>query len=170
MVSKRLPLHLRNSIAKNTSRRARLILAFVVIALTAGAVVASASSGGLGRLLHVFSWSSGASAITNSAPQKQDAARAAATAKALMVSARSGQTATTLKDGRVVIAGGRDASGQVLSSVEIFDPVTNASTSFGSLMQARESHTASLLADGRVFIAGGSNGEQALRSTEIFDP
>src|SRR5712675_3180289 len=93
MVSKRLPLHLRNSIANNTSRRARLILAFVVIALTAGAVAASASSGTLAKLLFPSSWSIGGNVpLTTASSQQNDkltvAAQAAATTDAQMVGGR----------------------------------------------------------------------------------
>lgn len=59
-------------------------------------------------------------------------------------------TATTLKDGRVVIAG------DTLSSlVEIYDPQTGEFTNLCYLRGIREGHTATLLADGRVALAGG---------------
>jgi N-acetylneuraminic acid mutarotase len=38
------------------------------------------------------------------------------------------------------------------------------------MRQARARHTAALLSDGRVLVAGGTPYDEALASTEIFDP
>jgi hypothetical protein len=83
-----------------------------------------------------------------------------------MTVARAAHTATTLRDGRVLIAGGLDAAGRI---AELFDPTSRTFARTGSLAVARSGHTATLLADGRVLIAGGYNG-QYLNGTEIFDP
>ena len=47
--------------------------------------------------------------------------------------ARTGHVATALSDGRILITGGRDSSGTVLSAAEIFDPATQKSTAIASL-------------------------------------
>jgi len=77
-------------------------------------------------------------------------------------------SATTLADGRVLIAGGYDAyARQATSGASIYDPATGAVTNTGSLLQARRLHTATLLPDGRVLIAGGAPGGA---TAELYDP
>jgi hypothetical protein len=93
---------------------------------------------------------------------------------------RQGSTATTLRDGRVLIVGGWgvDAEGvPVLPSVgQVYDPATGTFTpTRGGLTTPRYNHTATLLADGRVLIAGGAGADfnavqPELASAEIFDP
>lgn len=78
--------------------------------------------------------------------------------------AREHHTSTLLSDGRVLIAGGRNANG-TLSSVEIFDPVTEDFTNAASMSVARYGHAATLLRDGRVMVTGGGT-----TTTEIYDP
>lgn len=90
-----------------------------------------------------------------------------------MIDARINHSATLLKDGRVLIAGGRERSGHILASAELFDPVTRQFTPAGSLQMKRVGHTATLLANGKVLLAGGSDGDfytGALASAELFDP
>lgn len=85
--------------------------------------------------------------------------------------ARVSHTATLLRDGRVLIVGGR---GDTVNAVaEVFDPKTARFSDTGSLGTARYKHTAGLLPDGRVLVAGGSDERDwsgNLRSAEIFDP
>ena len=85
--------------------------------------------------------------------------------------ARSGQTATLLNDGRVLIAGG--GNGGLISGSELYDPKTRTFSETGSLNTPRHKHTAGLLADGRVLIAGGSDARDwhgTMNSAEIYDP
>jgi hypothetical protein len=85
--------------------------------------------------------------------------------------ARISHTATLLKDGRVLIAGGYGDG--VASSAELYDPGSGTFTATGSMGVARCKQTAGLLPNGTVLIAGGSdsrgwNGN--LNSAEIYDP
>ena len=92
-----------------------------------------------------------------------------------MTVARTSHTATLLQDGRVLIAGGStNASlgtpGEILSSAELFDPVSETFVATGSMTTARTGHTATLLPDGRVLLAGGASAYSSLSSAEIYDP
>jgi hypothetical protein len=72
---------------------------------------------------------------------------------------RSEDTTTLLRDGRVLIAGGRECGGASAStSAELYDPATGTFSRTGSMRTPRQSHTATLLADGRVLITGGATG------------
>jgi N-acetylneuraminic acid mutarotase len=82
---------------------------------------------------------------------------------------RSWHSATVLRDGRVLFAGGYSALDQDTATAEIFDPATNTFSFTGSLNAARHMHSATLLPDGRVLvIAGYALGW--LSDAEIYDP
>ena len=74
--------------------------------------------------------------------------------------ARQRHAATLLPNGKVLIAGGLDyigfaAPGNVLASVEVYDPVAGTSRMLASLTTARQRPTATLLPNGLVLIIGG---------------
>jgi hypothetical protein len=86
-----------------------------------------------------------------------------------MTDPRAWQSASTLADGRVLIAGGQKGMhGAYISSAEIFDPLTEKFTAVGSMHVARSNQTATTLSDGRSFIAGGDDGSGKLSSAELF--
>jgi hypothetical protein len=87
-----------------------------------------------------------------------------------MHAAREFHTATLLKNGKVLVIGGRDAEGNALATAELFDPASGRFTPAGSMSTPRESHTATLLDDGRVLVTGGDNGTESLATAELFDP
>jgi hypothetical protein len=98
-----------------------------------------------------------------------------------LAEARYEHTATLLRDGRVLIAGGRqltwDADNNIhaatLSTVELFDPATVTWMSGPALHEARSGHTATLLSDGRVLVLGGFSGsapDGLVHSAEVYDP
>lgn len=94
-----------------------------------------------------------------------------------MSTARSLHVAVTLTDNRVLIIGGSDSTGAILSSCEIYDPTTNLFTPAAPMSTPRMLHAACRLADGRVMVAGGASAldvvnlsVSALRSVEIYNP
>jgi Galactose oxidase, central domain len=87
-----------------------------------------------------------------------------------MTYARSNHVAVVLQDGRVLVAGGTDASGAASQTAELFDPAANSWSAAGPLMAPRSGATATLLPSGQVLIAGGTANGAALNSLELFDP
>lgn len=88
--------------------------------------------------------------------------------------ARLHHTATRLRDGRVVVAGGWSAEGHpggISPSIELWDPVSR-SWRFADrpMQQARQGHTATLLPDGSVLFVGGYTADGMAASAERFDP
>jgi N-acetylneuraminic acid mutarotase len=91
-----------------------------------------------------------------------------------MATPRSQQTATLLQNGRVLVAGGTDATLVPFDSAELYDPATGTWSTTGTMITARRLDTATLLLDGRVAVAGGlaDTGAQnpVLARTETYDP
>jgi hypothetical protein len=87
-----------------------------------------------------------------------------------MTTARDGQTATLLQDGRVLIAGGAYGSGTVLTSAELYDPTTGTFSPTGSMVKIRHNAETVRLLDGRVLIVGGDDGCCVPATAEIYDP
>lgn len=87
-----------------------------------------------------------------------------------LAQARSDASATTLKDGRVLVAGGHDGP-KMFASAEIFDPATGAWTAAAPMPTARTQFTMATLPDGRVLVAGGLEFPGAPSATSLFyDP
>jgi WD40 repeat protein len=82
-----------------------------------------------------------------------------------MTIARSGHSATLLQTGKVLIAGGPDAT------AELYDPASETFIATGSMTVARSGHTATLLGDsalpqhGYVLVAAGGS-----QTAELYDP
>ncbi|HEX5015295.1 MAG TPA: kelch repeat-containing protein [Candidatus Limnocylindrales bacterium] len=91
--------------------------------------------------------------------------------------ARTGHSATRLRDGRVLIVGGycyTDEGLTLRQTAEVWDPATGEWTAAGTLTVPRSGHTAVLLNDGRVLIAGGTGPDgpdtKPIESLEVWDP
>ncbi len=101
----------------------------------------------------------------------------------LMPTERTYHTATLLKDGRVLIAGGMNRMGKALNDAILFDPQSGKFIPTGRMAEPRYNAAAVLLPDGRILISGGastpegyaganqeSHEEQSLDSAELYDP
>jgi hypothetical protein len=83
-----------------------------------------------------------------------------------------GQSAVTLKDGKILVTGGWGTDKRVVE----FDPATGNSRELAPLKISRAEHISTLLQDGRVLLSGGWEGgvtwtgANASYTAEIFDP
>jgi hypothetical protein len=86
----------------------------------------------------------------------------------------SGQTATLLDDGRVLLTGGHHEDIGRFKTGELYDPLTGAFTITGDMAYVRDGHTASLLQNGTVLITGGEStagcAVLSRASVEIYHP
>ena len=89
-----------------------------------------------------------------------------------LATGRYGATAVVLISGKVLLAGGVDSSGNVLSSTEIYDPTTGIWSLSGKMVLARTSYLSTLLPNGNVLVAGGctnANCSAATKAAEIYN-
>ncbi|MDP7040057.1 MAG: kelch repeat-containing protein [Myxococcota bacterium] len=86
-----------------------------------------------------------------------------------MVQQRSHHTATLLEDGSVILIGGR-YEGQVLTSTEIFDPITQTFSAGPFLNTARAGHSAVRIGTMGVAVIGGHSVNATLNSIEFVAP
>jgi len=92
-----------------------------------------------------------------------------------LITPRAHYTLTMLPNGKLLAAGGVDmfstsgtgGAGMLLSSAELFDPLTGIWTVTGSMSTFREYHAATLLPIGKVLVAGNASYSP---SSELFDP
>ena len=85
--------------------------------------------------------------------------------------ARRNQTATTLLNGSVLIAGGYN--GSYVNAPEVYNAGTGSFVPTGDMSVPRRYPTANLLPDGKVLVAGGytnSTAGSTLASAELYDP
>jgi hypothetical protein len=91
-----------------------------------------------------------------------------------MTTKRGSCTATLLRDGRVLFAGGNDGMPGfpiAIASAELYDPTTGMFTPTATMTVARYQHSATLLPSGKVLIAGGlTTGSNPTGTAELFDP
>ncbi|MBH9577059.1 Kelch repeat-containing protein [Inhella proteolytica] len=93
---------------------------------------------------------------------------------ALASPSRLAHTATRLRDGRLLVAGGSSSEGYfggVSPTLELWDPQTGQwRFAARPLQQPRQGHSATLLGDGRVLFVGGFTGTGMAASAELWDP
>lgn len=92
------------------------------------------------------------------------------TAAPALATARSGHSSTLLSSGKILVVGGSGAGGAVLSSTELYDPLSNTWSAGPALPGARTNHTASLLRSGKVLVVGGYDGSGFATTAQLYDP
>ncbi|WP_413568370.1 Kelch repeat-containing protein [Bdellovibrio sp. HCB117] len=90
------------------------------------------------------------------------------TSATAMSAARAYHSAVLLKNGKILIVGGRNTA--TLLTTALYNPSSNSWAAGQSLTKSRKDHTATLLPDGKVVIIGGVDGATELTDTTIFDP
>lgn len=84
---------------------------------------------------------------------------------------RALHSASLMADGSVLVAGGHDAEGRALASVERWMPGEAAWQALPPMRFPRHGHTATLLADGRLLVAGGVGADGVrLTAVEVWEP
>src|SRR5919107_3589944 len=85
--------------------------------------------------------------------------------------ARAAHTATRLRGGDTLVAGGFGVGeGDPLASAELYDATAGSFAQIEPLTAPRQSHTATPLPDGRVLITGGFGIHRAPRPPPNYDP
>jgi hypothetical protein len=89
-----------------------------------------------------------------------------------MKTARDYHTATLLRNGKVLVAGGYSGplGTVVLASTELYDPSTNGWSDAAPMLIPHASHTAALLPDGKVIVASGRSSGGDTVEAETYDP
>jgi large repetitive protein len=124
-----------------------------------------------GRVL--FTGGQDAFSDVNSSAEIYDPASGQFSLTGSLIQGRFGHTATLLENGNVLVVGGySDPSGSTLvSTAELYSPVTGIFSPTSNPNVSRAYHTATLLQSGEVLIAGGQiGGSQTTTSTELYDP
>ncbi|MGH9767201.1 MAG: kelch repeat-containing protein [Blastocatellia bacterium] len=103
------------------------------------------------------------------APRRESNIQPAIVAPSL-TTAREQHIAIQLLNGKLLVAGGRNASG-ALGAAQLYDPATGSWSDTGGLGAARYGHAAVLLQSGKVLVAGGRDTSgNYLASAELYDP
>jgi len=92
-----------------------------------------------------------------------------------MAQPREHFTATALKNGKVLVAGGLSPGADPAGSAALYDPVANSWSPTARMITSRSLHAATLLQDGRVLVVGGAEvpaqpAPAFLNTAEIYDP
>lgn len=111
--------------------------------------------------------------VVSSAESYDPSAGTWSAATNMMSSPRAGASATLLPSGKILIAGGFDASEKALNTAELFNPADGTFVATDNTMtDPRAFHVANLLLDGKVLLVSGltDNNGSASSTADIFDP
>ncbi len=122
----------------------------------------------------VFVSSPGLPGVFLSSAELYDPAVGAWSPTGSLATPRAVHTATLLRNGKVLVAGGQatgDARISALTSAELYDPATGMWSATGSMATPRDTFTATLLPNGNVLVVGGEGGGSTQLSTaELYNP
>ena len=143
------------------------VTALNTVAQTANATAArfgaTATQLNNGRVLIAGGGATAGGSSTNSAELYNQITRTySSTTGNLVATGRRDHTAHLLTDGRVLLVGGFDSSGNPLRSLEVYDPGAGTFSTYAitggtssGMVNPRALHTSTLLADGKLLVAGG---------------
>jgi N-acetylneuraminic acid mutarotase len=127
-----------------------------------------------GKVLVAGGMSSSSPSDAQSSGEVYDPATNAWTPMANTMSAARGlvPVSARLPSGKVLVAGGADASANPLASADIYDPASNTFTPAAPMSDARAFASAILLPSGKVLVVGGQdvNGGAPTATAEVYDP
>jgi len=126
-----------------------------------------------GKVLIVGGWIDDLATVPTAIAELYDPATGVFTLTGNLAQARVNHTATLLRSGKVLVAGGQSYGNVFLSSAELYDPAFGTFAPTGSMSTPRGNiFTAALLPSGKVLVAGGSNDDVApwQTSAELYDP
>jgi WD40 repeat protein len=81
-----------------------------------------------------------------------------------------------LPNGKVLVAGGADYSGNVFAAAQLYDSTNGTWTGTNAMAKARYAHTATLLPNGKVLVVGGTTNQydstsaSLVQTVELFNP
>lgn len=108
---------------------------------------------------------------THVAPRRDGSFAGRMTPTAPMSVARMAHTASVLRDGRVLVAGGFTSEESASRSAELYDAATGRFTPLPRMVAVRHSHSATVLLNGMVLLVGGYGaGNAVITGVELFDP
>jgi Galactose oxidase, central domain len=141
--------------------------------LNTGDILVAGGFGGKSKFLKKTVGQTITGSATNNLQTLASGSGSFAAANSTLTTARFGASATTLGNGKVLIAGGAGSNGMPTDTAELYDPTAGTTSATANNMSSpRAFHTATLLGDGTVLLAGGGidNIGDLTATADIYDP